>query len=446
MKRFITYGWLLLALVLLMSGVALFIISYKPTLLVPAIEQWIKLNSQRSLSINGNIQLSFSPHAHLSLSQLSLSEYQQDDIFASVETMRLTVSLLPLLKGRIVVEHAYLSGFQARFVRYPDGTVNIADLLQESSSGFFSGFEIGRIAVENSRLSFQDDMARQSLDLEALQLTVTQVETESLQQIKMQSGLVFRHWQSSDRSSPRTAQLRIRLEAEETVFDREKLASGPVFLSVQTLPEDRDAEGVEHISTHLTIASLRQIENLLISPHVHMELGVQHNGYSVNAVLDTVVEVRTQGPAGTLTDLRLVVDFFHPDYLSKSVNGHLKGHLDFDGITELLRMDLQGQIDNSAVKATIRVEDFAQQSHAFRVEIDRLDLTALLPDEQSESKTKASRNQPGDAVIPDFSKLEQLGLNGSIQIGQLFMGDIYLSDIQLMLRPENSNILIESSK
>ncbi|MCC6923923.1 MAG: AsmA family protein, partial [Nitrosomonas sp.] len=297
MKRFITYGWLLLALVLLMSGVALFIISYKPTLLVPAIEQWIKLNSQRSLSINGDIHFSFSPHANLSLNQLSLSEYQQDDIFASVETMRLTVSLLPLLKGRIVVEHAYLSGFQARFVRYPDGTVNIADLLQESSSGFFSGFEIGRIAVENSRLSFQDDMARQSLDLEALQLTATQVETESLQQIKMQSGLVFRHWQSSDRSSPRTAQLKIRLEAEETVFDREKLASGPVFLSVQTLPEDRDAEGVEHISTHLTIASLRQIGNLLISPHVHMELGVQHNGYSVNAVLDTVVEVRTQGPA-----------------------------------------------------------------------------------------------------------------------------------------------------
>ncbi|MCP5250779.1 MAG: AsmA family protein [Nitrosomonas sp.] len=446
MKRFIIYGWLLLALALLMSGVALYIINYKPALLTSAIEQWIKLNSQRSLSVNGNIQLSFSPHAHLSLSQLSLSEYQQDDVFASIETMRLTVSLLPLLKGRFVVDHAHISGFQARIVRYQDGTVNIADLLQESGSGFFSGFEIGRIAVENSKLSFQDDMTRQSLDLEALQLSATQIATESLQQIKMQSGLVFRHWQSSDRSDSHTAQLKVRLEAEETVFDREKLASGPVFLSVQTLPEDRDTEGIEHISTHLTIASLRQIGNLLISPHVHMELGAQHNGYSVNAVLDTVVEVRTQGLAGTLTDLRLVVDFFHPDYLSKSVNGHLRGHLDFDGITELLRMDLQGQIDNSAVKTTIQVEDFTQQSHAFRVEIDRLDLTALLPDAQSESKTKASKNQPGDAAIPDFSKLEQLGLNGSIQIGQLSMGDIRLSDMQLMLRPENNNILIESSK
>lgn len=440
----------MLTLVLLMSGIAVFILSYKPALLIPAVEQWVKLNSQRSLRINGDVDFTFFPHVSLSLSRLSLSEYQQDDVFASVDALRITTSLLPLLKGRLVVDHAHISGFQARFVRYPDGTVNIADLLQESDSTFFSAIEIGLMDVDNSKLSsklsFQDDMTHQSLDLQALQLTATKVATESLQQIKMQSGLVFRHWQSSDRSDSHTAQLKVRLEAEETVFNQEKMASGPVFLSVQTLPEDRDAEGIEHISTHVSIASLRQIGNLLISPHVHMELGLQHNGYSVNAVLDTVVEVRTQGLAGTLTDLRLVVDFFHPDYLSKSVNGHLKGHLDFDGITELLRMDLQGKIDNSAVKTTIQVEDFTQQSHAFRVEIDRLDLTALLPDEQSESKTKASKNQPGDAVIPDFSKLEQLGLNGSIQIGQLFMGDIHLSDIQLMLRPRENDSLARPSE
>ncbi len=446
MKRFIIYGWLLLALALLMSGVALYIINYKPALLTSAIEQWIKLNSQRSLSVNGNIQLSFSPHAHLSLSQLSLSEYQQDDVFASIETMRLTVSLLPLLKGRFVVDHAHISGFQARIVRYQDGTVNIADLLQESGSGFFSGFEIGRIAVENSKLSFQDDMTRQSLDLEALQLSATQIATESLQQIKMQSGLVFRHWQSSDRSDSHTAQLKVRLEAEETVFNQEKMASGPVFLSVQTLPEDRDAEGIEHISTRVSIAGLRQIGNLLLSPHVHMELGLQHSGYSVNTVLDAVVEISMEGLAGAVTDLQLAVDFFHPDYLGKPVNGHFKGHLDFDGIAKQLRMDLQGQLDNSAVKTTIRVQDLAQQAHAFRIEIDQLDLTALLPAAQLESKAEASKNLPGDAVFPDFSKLEQLSLNGSIQIGQLSMGDIRLSDIQLMLRPENNDFFIEPSR
>ncbi|MDC8444356.1 MAG: AsmA family protein [Nitrosomonas sp.] len=446
MKRIITYGWLLLALVLLMSGVALFIISYKPTLLVPAIEQWIKLNSQRSLRINGDIHFSFFPYANLSLSQLSVSEYQQDDVFASVETMRLTVSLLPLLKGRFVVDHAHISGFQARIVRYQDGTVNIADLLQESGGGFFSAFEIGRIEVENSKLSFQDDMTHQSLDLEALQLTATQVATESLRQIKMQSGLVFRHWRSSDRSSPRTAQLKIRLETEEAVFNQENLASGPVFLSVQTLPEDRDAGAVEHISTRVSIAGLRQIGNLLISPHVHMELGLQHNGYSVNAVLDTALEVRMSGPEGSLSDLQLAFDFFHPDYLIKSVNGYFKGYLDFDGITEQLRMDLQGQINNSAVKTIMQVQDFTQQTHAFRIEIDRLDLTALLPDGQSESKGKASDVQAEGAAIPDFSELEQLGLNGSIQIGLLSMGDIHLSDIQLMLRPGKNDFLIEPSE
>lgn len=446
MKRLITYGWLLLALVLLMSGVALFVINYKPALLIPAIEQWVKLNSQRSLKINGNIHFSFSAHASLSLSQLSLSEYQQDDVFASVEVVRITVALLPLLKGRLVLDHAHISGFQARFVRFQDGAMNIADLLQESDGAFFSAFELVRLEVENSKLSFQDDMTHQSLDLEALQLTAIQVATESLQQIKMQSQLMFHHEQSADRSGSHVAQLQIRLEAEDAFFNQARLISGPIFLSVQTLPEDHDAGAAEHISTRVSIAGLKGTGDALASPHVHMALELQHSGYSMNVALDTAFEVRMPGLAGSLPDLQLAFDFFHPDYLSKSVNGYFKGHLDFDGMTEQLHMDLQGQIDSSAVKTTMRVQDFARQTHAFKIEIDRLDLTALLPDGQSESRGKVSDVQAEGAALPDFSKLEQLGLNGSIQIGLLSMGDIHLSDMQLMLMPGENDFLIEQSE
>jgi len=445
-KRFITYGWLLLALLLLMSGAALFIINYKPALLVPAIEQWVKLNNQRLLKINGDVHFSFFPRANLSLSQLSVSEYQRDDVFASVEAMRITASLSSLLKGRLVVDHAHVSGFQARIVRYQDGTVNFADLLQESGSGFFSAFEIGRLEVENSKLSFQDDMTHQSVDLEALQLTAVQVTDTALRQIKMQSQLAFHHGQSADRNDARVAQLRIQFDAEDALFNQEELTSGPVFLSVQTLPEDPDAEAIEHISTRLSIAGLKWIRNILTSQHVHMELRLQHSGYSVNVALDTALEVGMQELAGALPDLQLVFDFFHPDYLSKSVNGYFKGHLGFDGIAGQLHMDLQGQIDSSAVKTTMRVQDFARQTHAFKIEIDRLDLTALLPNEQPESKFQAVDIQAEVAALPDFSKLEQLGLNGSIQIGLLSMGDIHLSDIQLMLMPGKNDFLIEQSE
>jgi uncharacterized protein involved in outer membrane biogenesis len=445
-KRFITYGWLLLALVLLMSGVALFVINYKPTLLVPAIEQWIKLNSQRSLRISGDVHFSFFPHAGLSLSQLSLSEYQQEDVFVSVDSMRITAFLLPLFKGRLVVDHVHISGLQARFIRYHDGTINIADLLQENDSAIFSAFEIGRVEVENSKLSFQDDMTHQSVDLEALQLTATQVTDNALPQIQMQSQLSFHQGQSADDSDSRVAPLKIQLDAEGALYNQEELISGSVFLSAQTLPEDHDAAAVEYISTRLSIAGLKWIGNILTSQHVHMELGLQYSGYSVNIALDTAFEVKMQELAGVLPDLQLAFDFFHPDYLSKSVNGYFKGHLDIDGMTEQLHMDLQGQIDNSAVKTTMQVQDFARQTHAFKIEIDRLDLTALLPIDQSESKGKASDIQMEGAALPDFSKLEQLGLNGSIQIGQLSVGDIRLSDIQLMLRPENNNFLIEQSE
>ncbi len=159
----------------------------------------------------------------------------------------------------------------------------------------------------------------------------------------------------------------------------------------------------------------------------------------METVLDTAIEVRMHGMAGALPDLYLAFDFFHPDYLSKSISGYFKGHLDIDGAAEWLHMDLQGQIDGQAVKTTARLQDFAQQTHAFKIEIDRLDLTALLPVGQPDSVPEVSDAQPEDAALPDFSRLEKLGLNGSIQIGQLSVGDIRLSDIQLLLQPKKSD-------
>ncbi len=448
MKRFITFVWLLLTLVLLISGAALFIVNYKPAFLIPVVEQWVKLNGQRSLGI-GDLRFSFSSHTSLSLflSDLSLSEYQQDDRFASAEEIRITVSLRPLLDRQLVVNDVHISGLQAGFVRNQDGTVNIADLLPTGDASFFDALNIAQVEIENSRLRFQDDMTQQFLELSALHLTAAHVTDESLRQVKIQTHVSFNDRQRTGGAGSAIVQLKTQFEAEDIVFSQEKLASGPVFLSAQTLHEDHGAETAEHISTHISIAGLNRVEDILSSQHVHMELGLQHMGYVVGAVLDTAIEVSMNGLVSALSDLRLAFDFFHPDYLSKPISGHFAGHLDVDGVAEWLHIDLQGQVDGQAVKTTARLQDFAQRTRAFKVEIDRLDLTALLMTEQPKgSASGVSAAQPEGATFPDLSWLDKLGLQGSIQIGQLSLGDIRLSDIQLMLQPEEHGVPVERSK
>lgn len=446
MKRFITLGWLLLTLVLLISGAALFIVNYKPVYLIPAIEQWVKLSSQRSLRIDGDLRFSFFPHISLYLSDLSLSEHQQDDWFASADKVEITVSLKPLFNRQLVVNDVRISGLQARFVRYQDGTMNIADLLQAGDTSFFDAFDIAQMEIENSRLRFQDDMTRQLFELKALHLAAMHVTAESLRQVKMQTHISFNDRQRTGSADSATVQLKTQFEAEDIVFSQGELVSGPVFLSAQTVPEDGGAGTAEHISTRISIAGLNRIEGILSSQHVHMELGLRHSGYSVETVLDTAIEVNMHGMAGALPGLQLAFDFFHPDYLSKSISGYFKGHLDIDGVSEWLHVDLQGQIDGQAVKTTVRLQDFAQQTRVFKIEINQLDLTALLPVGQPDAVPKVSDAQSEGAVLPDFSRLEKLGLNGSIQIGQLSVGDIRLSDIQLMLQPEENNSPIKRSE
>ncbi|MBX3640182.1 MAG: AsmA family protein [Nitrosomonas sp.] len=446
MKRFITLGWLLLTLVLLISGAALFIVNYKPVLLIPAVEQWVKLNSQRSLRIAGGLRFSFFPQPSLLLNDLSLSEYQRDDWFVSAEEIKITVSLRPLFNRQLVVNDVRISGLQARFVRYQDGTMNIADLLQAGDASFFDAFDIAQMEIENSRLRFQDDMTRQLFELKALRLAAMHVTAESLRQVKMQTHMSFNDRQRTGSADSATVQLKTQFEAEDIVFSQGKLASGPVFLSAQTAPEDGGAGTAEHISTRISIAGLNRIEGILSSQHVHMELGLRHSGYSMETVLDTAIEVNMHGMAGALPGLQLAFDFFHPDYLSKPISGYFKGHLDIDGVSEWLHMDLQGQIDGQAVKTTVRLQDFAQQTRVFKIEINQLDLTALLPVGQPDAVPEVSDAQSEDAMLPDFSRLEKLGLNGSIQIGQLSVGDIRLSDIQLMLQPEKNNSPIKRSE
>ncbi len=263
MKRFITLGWLLLALALLISGTALFIVNYKPAFLIPAVEQWVKLSSQRSLRITGGLRFSFFPYPSLLLNDLSLSEYQRDDWFASAEEIRITVSLKPFFNRQLVVNDVHISGLQARFVRYQDGTVNIADLLQAGDASFFDAFNIAQMEIENSRLSFQDDMAWQLLELKALRLTAAHVTAESLRQVKVQAHVSFDDRLRTGNADSAAVQLKTQFEAEDIVFSQEKLASGPVFLSAQTVPEGHGTGMAEHISTRISIAGLNRVKDIL---------------------------------------------------------------------------------------------------------------------------------------------------------------------------------------
>lgn len=175
---------------------------------------------------------------------------------------------------------------------------------------------------------------------------------------------------------------------------------------------------------------------MLASQHMHMEVAWQHSEKIAQVVYDSALQFNTDKMSGTLSEIHLAFDIFHPDYMRQSMHGLFNGYLNMDWPAESLEIGMQGKMDDRAVNAEARLLGFAQPDHRFRLEIDALDVSALLPAESSPSSSSSpssgsSRFKAEASSFPDFSWLDDTGLSGAIHIGKLLAGDLQFSEIQL---------------
>ena len=154
--RIIKYAVLTLAAMLVIAGsvIAYLAATFDPGKYAPRIAQLVKEKTGRRLTISGGVELSFWPDVGVRLGTLSLSERESAEIFANVEAVRLRLDILPLLSGRFFADEIIIRGAHVRIVRDTEGRLNIDDLL--GREGEPVAFDIGRVAIEDSQLTFSD--------------------------------------------------------------------------------------------------------------------------------------------------------------------------------------------------------------------------------------------------------------------------------------------------
>lgn len=110
-------------------GIAIFLLTFDPNAYKNKLEEVVYNRYHRTLSINGDIELSLFPRIGLSVQDVSLSNRDSDDLFASIDSARFAVAIWPLLSNRLVVDHVAVSGFKAWIRRDENGHFNFDDLL-----------------------------------------------------------------------------------------------------------------------------------------------------------------------------------------------------------------------------------------------------------------------------------------------------------------------------
>ncbi len=170
---------LLALVVLLVAGAAILALTFDPNQYKVEVEKLVKERTGRTLKFHGDIKLAFWPSLGVSVGKVTLSRRASEHDFAAFDSAHVSVSVLPLLRGEVLVDQVRLAGLKASVIRAKGGKFDFEDLLG-AAGGKKAGdapaqpakvkFDVAGIRLENGTLAYRDEGSGQTLEVTSLEL------------------------------------------------------------------------------------------------------------------------------------------------------------------------------------------------------------------------------------------------------------------------------------
>jgi len=179
MPRYLKYALIGLgALVVLLVAIAAIVAAtFDPNDYKPLLVKLVQEKKQRTLDIPGRIRLTFFPKIGADLGKVSLSERGSKGPFASVDSARVSVALLPLLRKQVVVDRLKIDGIRANLKKRKDGSTNFDDLAGGEEKTPAKDQQVLVLAVDgvdltNADIAYEDEAAGARYELAGATLKV----------------------------------------------------------------------------------------------------------------------------------------------------------------------------------------------------------------------------------------------------------------------------------
>ena len=493
MNKIVKYGLLGAGAVLGVAvAVALYLAAtFNPNDYKDYIIQTVKNKKQRTLHLDGDIKLTFFPRIGANLGRLSLSEYKSDQQFASVETARVSLELLPLLSKQVVVDEVAVSGLTANLIKYKDGTTNIDDLLGRDDKPRDSNqpvkFDIASVSIKKTSLNYRDEGTGAQYAVHDLNLKTGRIANGVPGKIDLSAGvqgnqpkldintqlvttLTFdlgrQFYQMADMdlqvngSALDISNLKIKaggdasvnLSTQEYGMNKFELnakgvkvrAPFEVALDAPALSMTKDKFSAEHLKLNANLdsgnivaaVSLPDLSGNAQSFKVSslaLDLDVQLPDQTFKVKLASPLSGNFEARQFNLSNLTVAVNALFDKLPGKSVSSEMKGSMQVDGTRQTVQANLAGGLLQSQVVAKIGVKGFSSPSIQFDVDVDQFDADLYLP-----KKTGAKANQPEQPF--DLSALRALNLEGSLRIGKLKVANIKSSGVRLDVKAHKGQV------
>lgn len=469
--------------------------TFDPNAYKPQIVQIVKEKKQRTLKLDGDIQLSWWPNLGANLGKLALSEFKSEKEFLAVENARVSLKIMPLLSRQVVVDEISITGMRANLVRFKDGRMNIDDLLAKGEEEQVK-FDIAHVAIENAALTFRDeakgaqyalsgvnlktgriapgvpgkielslavrgnqprinldtalrtrltfDLEQQAYSLEDLELEA-QGEAAGITRLAAKaSGSVVARLKAGEFSADRLAlamtgasgknNLDIKFDAPKLNFASGKATGDKVALAAKiTGPQSV-------ITASLSLSSIEGTPAAFQSSAMILDFDLKQGERTVKAKLASPVAGNVQARQVSLPRLKASLTASGPDLSGKTLSGELAGSANLDAGKGNAQANLAGKIADSAIRARVNVANFARPEIGFELDIDQLDLDRYLPPQPPAAGARGAAGTPQAETPFDLSGLKGLRANGTVRIGAFKAQNLKASNVRLDIKANGGRV------
>ncbi len=471
------------------AGAAYLALTFNPNDYKEKIIQAVHESKQRTLHLDGDISLSFFPNIGARVNRVALSEFQNEKEFAAIESVRVSLALLPLFSKQLVVNELSLSGLHATLIKHKDGSSNIDDLLSppaEKTPQPASApvrFDIAKVVIAKTNLAYRDELSGAQYAINDLELSTSRIAPNVPVKVSLAVGMTANQPKLAihtdlkttltfdlEKQSYQLADLQLAVTGAALDITKMQInASGAASANLATqefsahklqlkasgvkgtevFAADLSAPDLNLASDHYTgsdvtlhaklDAAFGQLVAALNIPSVSGNAqAFKVDNLSVAATLTQpaqTLQVKLTSPlAGnmraqqfSLSNLSLALNATGDALPNKAVSSELKGNVNVDLKQQNVQVNLAGGVLQSQVRAKLGLRNFAQAALNFDVDVDQFDADLYLP--------KANKDAPKAAAQPeaklDLSALRALNLDGSLRIGSLKVANVKVEKLRV---------------
>jgi AsmA protein len=455
---------LVLLVVLVMSAAVFFINpnNYKPEIIVA-----VKNKTGRDLGIEGDLKLSVFPSIGITTGKITLSnapEFEHKN-FATIEESNINVELLPLFSKEIKVGDVVLKGLMLNLTtnqqgitnwddlsgnKTPPATTNNAPSSQQiaatatvKTAAVLSKFSIGNVTLSNTQINWQNQQTGQNYVFKDLTLSTSKARFN--QPISINLGFVSLN---PDNNITQIQKLNTILTINEQL---DTFAFSDTNL--QTITE---GEGIPNKSMSGSLSIANGVVSL---PQQTIKItGLQLKSGDLNLTADITSEHFKEPNAtfqGTLSiaqfsPAKLMKDFAIPAPVTNDANALNKFALSFNinaTANSVALQNLQLTLDDTVVKGSTSVNNFALPAVVFNLTVDNIDIDRYSSPAEKNKPANASpllALTAGAAVLP-VDMLKTLDINGDLAVGTLKVNGMNLQDAHFTIAAKNGLVTTTQS-